>query len=161
MDMNNFGVFLVSMPFTVCGLIMCVIGFVILVRSRVRTKRMSSRAIGRVVRNELHEMRRVRYTYRDGRHAASACCYFPVIEFETWNGDYVTVESNCGTGCEKYHPGDTVQVWYNRSNPKEFRLDNYSMFVYMPVVLLLGMGVCFVFVGITFGALALAGAVSM
>lgn len=67
----------------------------------------------------------------DGSHVS----YYPVVEFQTRNGETFRFKGSTGSSSSDYETGATVRVRYNPKNPRDAQLANFSQFWLGPVVI--------------------------
>lgn len=74
----------------------------------------------------------IRLEYTSSVGNSNSGSYYPVIRFKTESGEEMKLRSHYRCPPPEYRVGDTVKIIYNKDNPKDWSIEGWMDFYFLP-----------------------------
>lgn len=129
-----------SIGFIIIGLVMVLIGACMFkYNMHIISKGIKTKAI--IVNFEKRVSKNI------NRHSGNSITYAPVFTFKATDGKSYTITSKTSTNNLNFTIGEKVSIIYDPADVNSAEINSFST-IWVPVIVLLSMGICFIFFGL-------------
>lgn len=75
---------------------------------------------------------RMEYSISTGKHSSGV--YYPIVRFQSADGELIEARGGVGSSPPHYHAGDVVQILYDKKNPRSWTIDDWEDLYLFPAI---------------------------